>query len=306
MKHILLTGATGFLGSHLLEALLRQGYPVTILKRSTSDTWRIKHLLDSVAAYDVDVQPLEEAFKPRKVDAVIHTACSYGKNRESVSGVYDSNVVFPLRIAETAIQYNVKAFINTDSFFVKSGLPNGYMAPYVASKRHIWECLRVFFPLLKVVNMRLEHVYGPNDNADKFVAWLSDQYINCSEERTKVQLSSCRQIRDFVSVYDVVKAYRQVLLNLDRIKSGVVYEVGSGIGTTVKEFVTNLHNIFTDLNYASVDLEFDSSRDRKGEIPKSVGDNYELKKIGWMPEVDLNRGISELVMSKIRCHEKGI
>jgi nucleoside-diphosphate-sugar epimerase len=44
-KRVLLTGATGFLGSHLLEALLKQDYKVVILKRSTSDTWRINHLL---------------------------------------------------------------------------------------------------------------------------------------------------------------------------------------------------------------------------------------------------------------------
>jgi CDP-paratose synthetase len=306
MKHILLTGATGFLGSHLLEALLRQGYPVTILKRSSSDTWRIKHLLDSVAAYDVDVQPMEEAFKPKKVDAVIHLACVYGKNSESVSGVYDSNVVFPLRIAEIAAEYGAHAFINTDTFFVKSNLLNAYMAPYVTSKKHIWECLMSFFPLLKIVNMRLEHVYGPNDNEDKFVEWLSDQYVKCTKGRRKVQLSSCMQIRDFVSVYDVVNAYGKVLSNLDKIESGTVYEVGSGIGTTVKEFVINLHKFFSDLNYTSVELEFDSSRDRKGEMRRSVGDNHELKKIGWMPEIDLNSGISKLVTSKIRCHEKSI
>ena len=48
VKNILLTGATGFIGSHLLEKLLKESYNVIVLKRSFSDTWRIKHLLIKV------------------------------------------------------------------------------------------------------------------------------------------------------------------------------------------------------------------------------------------------------------------
>ncbi|MFK5948574.1 MAG: GDP-mannose 4,6-dehydratase, partial [Methylococcales bacterium] len=67
MKNILLTGATGFLGSHLLEALLNESYQVVILKRSTSDTWRINHLLEQVKSYDVDIQNLDLAFSEQSI-----------------------------------------------------------------------------------------------------------------------------------------------------------------------------------------------------------------------------------------------
>ena len=50
---ILLTGATGFLGSHLLESFLHQGFEVVILKRSTSDTWRISHLIEKIKSYNI-------------------------------------------------------------------------------------------------------------------------------------------------------------------------------------------------------------------------------------------------------------
>jgi CDP-paratose synthetase len=72
MQTILLTGATGFLVSHLLEALIKEGYQVVILKRSLSNTWRIDHLLDRVVSYDVDKQPLKTAFEQQKIDTVIH------------------------------------------------------------------------------------------------------------------------------------------------------------------------------------------------------------------------------------------
>jgi len=78
-KTILLTGPTGFLGSHLLQALLNEGYKVIILKRSFSDTWRINHLLDNLKSYDINKTPLEKPFEENKIDIIIHTATNYGR-----------------------------------------------------------------------------------------------------------------------------------------------------------------------------------------------------------------------------------
>ena len=79
-KTILLTGATGFLGSHLLKALLNEGHRLVILKRSTSNAWRIASMLDQVTSYDIDRVPLTQAFEDQHIDAVIHTACHYGRD----------------------------------------------------------------------------------------------------------------------------------------------------------------------------------------------------------------------------------
>ena len=55
---VLLTGATGFLGSHLLKALVSKGYEVVVLKRSTSDMWRLKGFEHTFKSYDIDQVPL--------------------------------------------------------------------------------------------------------------------------------------------------------------------------------------------------------------------------------------------------------
>ena len=55
---ILLTGATGFLGSHLLKTLVSKGYKVVVLKRSTSDMWRLKGFEHTFKSYDIDQVPL--------------------------------------------------------------------------------------------------------------------------------------------------------------------------------------------------------------------------------------------------------
>lgn len=75
---ILLTGATGFLGSYILERLIKSDYDVVILKRSFSDTWRINHLLDQVISYDIDKVSIDQPFIDNKIRAVIHTVTNYG------------------------------------------------------------------------------------------------------------------------------------------------------------------------------------------------------------------------------------
>lgn len=60
---VLLTGATGFLGSHLLKTLVNKGYKVVVLKRSTSDMWRLEGFENAFKSYDIDHVPLQTAFE---------------------------------------------------------------------------------------------------------------------------------------------------------------------------------------------------------------------------------------------------
>jgi len=95
---VLLTGANGFLGSHLLKRLVNKGYNVVILKRSFSNTWRIKSYLDKIKSYDIDIIGIEKPFEEQKIDIVIHTATNYGRKKESVSDVVETNLIFSLKL----------------------------------------------------------------------------------------------------------------------------------------------------------------------------------------------------------------
>lgn len=119
MKTVLLTGATGFLGSHMLELLLQSGYNVIVTKRSTSDVWRIEHLLSKVQSYDIDTDSIETVFASNKIDAVIHLATLYRKfnNGKEVAEMVSSNITFPIELLEVGLRHGLKAFINTGTFF---------------------------------------------------------------------------------------------------------------------------------------------------------------------------------------------
>ena len=115
LQTILLTGVTGFLGSHLLKSLVSNGFNVIILKRSTSNTWRIEGLIENCVCYDVDIQPIEKAFEDHNIDIVLHTACCYGRNNESVVEIVDSNLILGLQVLDACIKFQTKYFLNTDT-----------------------------------------------------------------------------------------------------------------------------------------------------------------------------------------------
>ena len=116
---ILLTGATGFLGSHILDKLVKNGYNVAILKRSWSDTWRINHLLSQIKVFNLDLTSLEEIFQSIRPEYIVHLATLYSKFDSDVDldSMHKANVLFPVELLEVGIKYGLKGFINTGTFF---------------------------------------------------------------------------------------------------------------------------------------------------------------------------------------------
>ena len=286
MQHILLTGATGFLGSHLLEALLAQGYQVTILKRSTSDTWRIDHLLAKVNAFDVDQVAVEEAFKFKKFDAVIHTACSYGRQGQAPHKVVETNLLFGLQVLDLATAYNTDTFFNTDTLLPK------YLNTYSLSKKQFVEWLRNRSNEIKIVNLKLEHMYGPKDDKTKFVPWLVHQLKEGAE---RIPLTKGSQLRDFIYIDDVVAAYLLAVQKANQLPEYSEFDVGTGRLTSVREFVGTLYETYKKLNPHTVtQLGFGDISMREGEMMAVEVDNSALKKLGWNSETLQSEGLAKL------------
>jgi nucleoside-diphosphate-sugar epimerase len=286
MQHVLLTGATGFLGSHLLEALLAEGYAVTILKRSTSDTWRIDHLLCQVSAFDVDRQPIEKAFEGKNVDVVIHTACTYGRHGQSANKVAETNLLFALQLLDVATNFNVKTFINTDTLLPK------YLNSYSLSKKHFSEWLKQRSVQVQAINLKLEHMYGPKDDQSKFVPWLISQFDKGVE---RIPLTTGEQKRDFIYIDDVVSAYLLVMHKASQFPGYSEFDVGTGELTSVRDFVSALYKAYRTLSpHTETQLGFGDIPMRKGEMMAVEVDNKALKKLGWDAKVPQDEGQARL------------
>lgn len=287
MRNVLLTGATGFLGSHLLEALLQQGDQVTILKRSTSNTWRINHLLDNVTRFDVDLVPLEDAFKAQKFDAVIHTACSYGRSGESTHSVVETNLLFGLRLLDAAVLFNTDTFFNTDTLLPK------YLNTYSLSKKQFTEWLKQRSSEIQIVNLKLEHMYGPKDDKTKFVPWLINQ-IQQGVER--IPLTEGTQLRDFIYVEDVVSAYLITLQKAKQLDSFSEFDVGTGNLSEVRIFAREVYEATCRKHSEKKTvLGFGDIKIRSGELMSVTVDTRKLKELGWSPKFSVKAGIDKLL-----------
>lgn len=276
MKTILLTGATGFLGSHLLRKLIDINYKIIVLKRSFSNTSRIKDLLnlENVISYNCDEIDLESIFEENKIDTIIHCATVYGRNNEQANDLLKANVDFPLQILINSIKHNVNTFINIDTILPKN------INSYSLTKHIFAEWLDLYSEKIKVINLKLDHFYGAGDSSIKFIEWLIS---NFEKNEKVINLTEGSQTRDFIYIDDVIQAILTVLLNNEKIPIGRKndLEVGSGTKTSIRTLVLTLKKLMnskTKLNFGS--LEY-----RKNEVLEYELNCTGLILLGWKPSI---------------------
>lgn len=282
-KTILITGGTGFLGSHIVNKLSDK-YKIIILKRSFSNTWRIEDN-KNIFYYNIDRINLEKVFDENEIDIVIHTATSYGRNNESVSEITKTNLMFPLKLLELSLKNKVEMFINTDTVSPK------YLNEYSLSKSQLTEWLKFYSTQIKIFNLKLEHMYGEKDSTTKFVTYIIYSFLKNIPE---INLTKGEQKRDFIYIKDVVDAYYKVLKNYEKFDRGFYeYEIGSGNSITIKELVLKIkgliENTKTKLNFGAIEY-------RKNEIMESKSDITKFKKdFNWYPGYSLDEGLKRTI-----------
>lgn len=283
---ILLTGATGYLGSQLAIRLLAEGHQVSALKRSQSSLNRLHGHKAAISFYDLDQDNWARIWHdPPVVDVVIHTATCYGRNGESLDQLLIANVLFPLRLLKQAAAAGVKRFVNTDTCLAPA------VSPYALSKRHFLEWARLVKPQehLCFVNAVLEHFYGPDDDETKFTSQLLRQ---CLTHVPEIPLSSGEQRRDFIHVADVVSALLRLALEPQPPETRwKPYSVGSGQAVSIREFAQLVHRLTgsrSRLNFGALPL-------RENECMFSQANPAELRRLGWEPQFDLQTGLQNTI-----------
>lgn len=291
MKQILITGGLGFLGSNLTTFLSKK-YNVIIIDKNLNNKPRFKVLKtnSNVSILDLDSITLKDIFNRYSFSAIMHTATDYGRSNKSIGNLIYTNIMFPIILVEFAIKKKVPIFINTDTFFTKdSNLNYKYLETYLLSKNQIVDWLRVFSNEIKIINLRLEHVFGPGDNKDKFVTEILAKIIS---NEPSLSLTMGEQKRDFVFIDDVVEAFSIILNNSNKIKGQFTcYEVGYGSPITIKEFVETIKKV----SGSSTILNFGTIPYRDNEIFYSIADNQNLIQLGWQPRYNVYKGIVKMV-----------
>lgn len=295
----MLTGASGFLGSHLLERLLKDDcYDIAILKRSTSDCWRIKELMDRARVFDIDHVSLDTVFEECSPDYILHLATLYRKfdDGSGAKEMIESNVSFPVELLEIGIRSGLKGFINTGTFFEYdcSIQPiNEHAAPapfnlYAKTKLAFESILKSYSDQLAINTFKLFSPYGEKDNI-KLIPMVIQKALN----HEKVQLSDGMQKLDFTYVGDIVEAYvkaiDRMVLN-DGLTGYSVFNLGSGVPVSIREVVSVIQQ-----NVGEV-INVDWGEPSAVDIPIAYADISKIKtELSWSPQYSIHAGIANTI-----------
>ena len=278
---ILLTGATGFLGSALARQWQSLGHELLLLARPTSSTRRIDDLLPQAQLERVsDVGQLPALFETFSPDAVVHTACSYARAGETLVEVLDANLRFGAALLQSlaSTQERTPIFLNTGTVLKRE------VSLYALSKNQFSELGAAWAGRVQFIDARVQQMYGHGDDRSKFTTLVIEA---CRNNEPYLALTKGEQCRDMVHVDDVVQAYTLILEKRGTFESRDVIDVGSGVAARMRDFV----ELAKRLAQATTVLDFGAVDYRPNEAMHCVADTTRLRALGWLPHFDLESGL---------------
>lgn len=278
----MLAGATGFIGSHLVAAMLEKDFNIVVLKRSTDSFGKIDQYKERIKFYNADTQGFNQPFVDNKVDFVINLVTNFGRSKDNnPSDIADANIVYGLKLAESSIAAGVKYFFNVDSAL------DPKVNLYAYTKRVFREILEKYLSdKIVIMNLKLEHVYGENDALFKFIPMVVDKM----KKNETVEMSRGEQQLDFVYIKDCVDAFIYLIENADKYqKQFNFFEIGSGETVPLKFFVEEIKR----KTKSKSEIIFGAVAYRPDEQMYSKADLSKIR--GWKPKYSLDFGIDQII-----------
>ncbi len=277
MKTLLITGINGYLGSKL-AIRYSDTYKIIGLEYDCTDLYRLKE-------YDFEVFDSKDGisdtlFKSHKIDGIIHTATFYGRNKELVSEMSYSNTYLPQLLLEKAIKNGCELFINTDTVLER------FTSSYSLTKKQFGDWLIYYSKKsnIKVVNLKLEHFFGPGTSNTNFITLMIQKMLN---NDSSIALTMCEQNRDFLYIDDLLRVYDFIFEIYNDFENYEDFIVGSGRNSNLKEI---LEFIKKETSSSSI-LDYGAIPYRVNELMESSNDVSRLNNLGWYAETTMNDGL---------------
>jgi nucleoside-diphosphate-sugar epimerase len=292
MKRILITGATGYIGSNIARCFTKLNYVVSIIKRPSSNLSLIKDLLGDIFVYEYNgsFTSLKQIVKESSPSIVIHLAScqDYKSIDTNIEELIESNIHFGTQLLEAMKCYNIIYFINTLTYwqFYKDEEYNPINL-YAATKQAFVEILKYYVKStnIKCINLIIFDVYGPNDPRNKLFTQINNAILN----NTALNMTDGYQFLDYVHIDDVVRAFVHASKLITIIKdNNVIYKVSSNKHIRLRNIVNKYlfeHKLTIKINWGA--LEY---MDKFVNKPYSGGLNLP----GWEPTIDLMNGLATI------------
>jgi nucleoside-diphosphate-sugar epimerase len=297
-KKILVTGITGFIGSHIAEALLQVNYDVIGLIRRNSDCWRCVDSMNKITWVNTEDNYIEKliALKP---DIIIHCAWegAAAEKREDIH-IQTENVLFLQTILDLAVKLKVEKFIGLGSqaeygFLSKPVKENAKLNPdseYGKAKALASENVR-FFCEPQEINwfwLRLFSFYGPKEATNWFIPHIITSFASNNEE---IKLSAGTQKYAYLYIKDLVK-YLIKLVETKDVQSGI-FNISGTRAVELRQIVLDIKKQFetstTDLQFGAV-----PSRENQSKILRGVMSKFH-KNVGKINRTSFSVGLKETI-----------
>ncbi|OGT37992.1 MAG: NAD-dependent dehydratase [Gammaproteobacteria bacterium RIFCSPHIGHO2_12_FULL_37_14] len=313
-KKVLVTGADGFIGSHLVELLVQHGCQVrAFVCYNSFGSWGWLdhlplHIRDSIEIFLGDIRdPYGVKVATKNCEVIFHLAALIGipYSYHSPDTYVDTNIKGTLNVVQAARDLNVARVIQTSTSEVYGTAqfvpitelhPLNGQSPYSASKIGADQIAMSFYKSFNtpVSVIRPFNTYGPRQSARAVIPTVITQI---AQGKDNIQLGSLHPTRDFTYVADTARGFLSIAQSDDSI--GEVINIGSNFEVTVGQTV----HLIAELMQADVKFTSDSQRLRpdKSEVDRLWADNSKAKQLlNWEPTFSGNEGFKRGLSETIR------
>ncbi len=309
-KKALVTGIAGFVGGHLAELLLSQGFEVSGLRRPRTKMDYIESIADKLHLEDADLldsHSLYAMISRIKPDYIFHLAAQsfVPTSWVSPSVTLEVNIVGSANLFEAVRQAGIDpviqiacsseeyGLVHEDELPIKETNPLRPLSPYAVSKLAMDYLGYQYFESYKVriVRTRGFNHTGPR-RGDTFAESTFAKQIAMIEKGKQepvIHVGNLDTKRDYTDVRDMVKAY---LLAVEKCDPGDVYNIATGKAIRMKDML----DLLLSFSKIKPEIKEDPDRMRPSDVPVLIGDNSKfVSKTGWKPEIPFEKTMEDLL-----------
>lgn len=302
-ERVLVTGASGFIGSHLTRRLVNEGAKVYGLIRcgSSSDLWRIQDIFNKIEVVRIDIRDYESlltAIKKIEPVKIFHLAASVNVSRSLhlLPEMVDTNITGTLNLLRALDHIEYDCFINTGTSEEYGNNPTPFIedqpmmpvSPYSASKASTTMFCQMLHKTvgLPITTLRPFLTYGPMQEANMLVPSV----IKSTIEGRTIEMTKGEQTREFNYVDDVVDGFIRASISPRAL--GEIINIGNG-----KEYkIVDVVQLILDLMDSTIKPNIGALPYRSGETWNFFCDNTKARNIlAWEPKVDLENGLKKTI-----------
>lgn len=299
-QRVLITGANGFIGSHVVQRMVQEKALVSVIVRESSDLWRIEELKKDIDIHLVDLRDslsIDQYMKQIKPDFIFHVG-AYGvdSRQKDYYTAASTNIMGTMNLLNSLKDIGCKKFINVgtcmeygdkqeiiqensylepDSIYGSTKASATIIAHQIAAENNI-----------NIVTLRPFGIFGEKEGSHKFFPYI---ILSILEDK-EVNLTPCEQYRDYCYIENIMDGF--VLAAENEAVKNEIFNIGSGEIFKLKHFV--------DIIYKEVgqkkEPNYGALAYRKNEVWRQQPDTTKIKSLlNWEPKVSLDEGIKRTI-----------